>query len=1464
MPTAAPSSHLLFVERGKTISKLEFPSDLSGLTLIKHYPGGSGGVYELSDGDSNFMLKLSTTEHLKREILADTLYLRLGAPVPSFAVYEGVPANLLTAMEAASGHALRNNPLCRLSEKINGEQPSPINIEEIGLLLKQQFVLYAYLRNRDIAKFDNLILSNDSKVYCIDNGAFLATRALGRESTEDVNHVIELQTLRDPSFSPLGAEYFKSLTCDDIKQQKDALLIMQSTILNTALEINEKLSIDFFDEIYTQLVARLHSLVEDNFLDDFESQTLEVNKKPLKGSAAGIFSIAYVDGEPYVLLGKRNGTYQGHWCSLGGKISSDDESFQATAVREVLEESNGVLEYEKDEIRYLPFFDLAIGSPGSTHVYRMFLSPTQYCKASLMTEHLEAAVEHENNEYEQFAWVSLRSLLAGVDKDNDEIIVALLDETNLQTTLPQVIKLYPDMKRMLQDIRLQKALELYLEPPPILALRPEKLKIKLAETVSYRAALLKQLKENHSRQKVPSSTTTHQENTYTLSEKHLDLILNTSTSIPLEKKINLFFDQAALGNASDYDKDCRAQFLSAIKKEQDYQSQGYLTLYHAAPREVVILYDLFTALYQQLQCKPHSPFQQFRLSELPFQSYKTLAEFMAHFSRSGKINNYNEDYQDIALSTNIFAFGSHNNESSASYWLFTKNKPSRDTDIDKILATGLTNIGIDKPLRQLLLKRLKEILKNTASCGGTLYQIHLPKDDVDNYVYPAAHFGEEYKLNDEKISFTTLLDLIAANKINKEAIQKLQARIFVHPEAMQKAAVVAYPHHALSKAHEINYRTSIRDNANMLFVTLLQMQNEHAMFLKKPASSVIYQQKFAELTGKQKNADPLLLLKRLIESQQYVKIRYLLNSFPTLFSNEAIKIKLPVLINSVTKFIRVILYLDTKQCAAVCTALKDELTRLSLKDFLFILNSISPEQRTVVYETIKHHLPEMIHSGSDFSDVIQLLLADQRTAIYDATKANFIHFIQSSADFNLILRDLNPEQRETIFEEFKYKLPELINTGLDFSNILQYLSSKQRSTVFEIIRNKLPALSRSGVDVAYLLQYLDSNQRSIIFNSKNIWESVIRSSTEFADLLQYLTPEQTKTICEDMKEKLMDLLIQSKPHRATYIFASLLCPLSIEQRTIIYDVLKDKLASLIDSDSAIGNILQYLSPEQCTAFCISINDKLSNFIESNFSLARTLTTLTPDRLTIVCEVMKDRFQKLVYSSQCLAGVLPYLNSQQCVIFCKITNDKLPDIIKHPLDVIVILRSLHRQEEFIAVCNIMKDNFTKIITSNRKFAEVMRCLYQEKQTLFFEIMKGHLIHLMNSHKNRAAVFSYLSPQQKKDINQLLVFISHMHSNKHATIFASALMSDDYDNMRAQFTHLNQPKNRLRTFFSKKSATTQIIDELSHLEPYWIKKINTAFELGLSETKPFSQEDIKAALENYVDRMKSSSMLHPNRP
>lgn len=129
-----------------------------------------------------------------------------------------------------------------------------------------------------------------------------------------------------------------------------------------------------------------------------------------------------------------------------------------------------------------------------------------------------------------------------------------------------------------------------------------------------------------------------------------------------------------------------------------------------------------------------------------------------------------------------------------------------------------------------------------------------------------------------------------------------------------------------------------------------------------------------------------------------------------------------------------------------------------------------PEHRAVIVEAIKQKLPVLLQSCADLQRVLEYLTPSEKDIIFESIRPTMIGLIQSSSDLNILFQNLPMKQRGIIFEAIKDDILRLINNAEDAGRILEYLELDQGNFVLNKIEPQLPELVKTSVDVAYLIK----------------------------------------------------------------------------------------------------------------------------------------------------------------------------------------------------------------------------------------------------------------------------------------------------------------------------------------------------------------------------------------------------------
>lgn len=199
----------------------EFPASLSELEKVRDL-GGSTGAELVRDAQGRLYVRKrgASADHLREEMLADSLYREAGVNVPKFREYtdaDGRPVKLAQFVEG--------DTLGSLLGATSGDKRARLD-RALGQL-RDGLAIDALLGNWDVVgmDFDNVLVDADGNAWRIDNGGSLRFRAMGRRKTaqEWQRYVGELWSLRDPDVNPKTAQFFGEVSWQEIVGQIETL-----------------------------------------------------------------------------------------------------------------------------------------------------------------------------------------------------------------------------------------------------------------------------------------------------------------------------------------------------------------------------------------------------------------------------------------------------------------------------------------------------------------------------------------------------------------------------------------------------------------------------------------------------------------------------------------------------------------------------------------------------------------------------------------------------------------------------------------------------------------------------------------------------------------------------------------------------------------------------------------------------------------------------------------------------------------------------------------------------------------------------------------------------------------------------------------------------------------------------------------------------------------------------------------
>ena len=248
--------------------KISVIPKLNDLTVVCSLGGSSNVMLAATPDGHKFTIKKphkGDMNQLRQEKMINDLYLKLGFRAPYGEIDEDNKVLISKYIDGAT--------------ELGSIGGSP----ELRKEIQKGYVLDALLANWDvIGQNKDNILVKDGKVYRIDNGGCLATRARGGSKEFSGSSVPEIESLK--SYDP-GKEIFGSITDEEIRRQVDELNNNRGKIFSVLLSLDK--------ELFSKVNSRLNYLVEN--YGSGSSKVKEPPKEVLRSDMPSMVTQKYFD-----------------------------------------------------------------------------------------------------------------------------------------------------------------------------------------------------------------------------------------------------------------------------------------------------------------------------------------------------------------------------------------------------------------------------------------------------------------------------------------------------------------------------------------------------------------------------------------------------------------------------------------------------------------------------------------------------------------------------------------------------------------------------------------------------------------------------------------------------------------------------------------------------------------------------------------------------------------------------------------------------------------------------------------------------------------------------------------------------------------------------------------------------------------------------------------------------------------
>jgi ankyrin repeat protein len=341
--------------------------------------------------------------------------------------------------------------------------------------------------------------------------------------------------------------------------------------------------------------------------------------------------------------------------------------------------------------------------------------------------------------------------------------------------------------------------------------------------------------------------------------------------------------------------------------------------------------------------------------------------------------------------------------------------------------------------------------------------------------------------------------------------------------------------------------------------------------------------------------------------------------------------------------------------------------------FHAIMRLITPMERRIIYEDVKHQLPQLIKTIDDFRLISPYLNHKQQALLFDTVKTILVESVQSVQDCLNLLVSLTLDQHSFVFETIKTRLPSLIGSIYDLNLVLRFISPQQKKDLYSVC---LPGCIHSVLD--------------------------------FQKVLEGAQPENYTLIYECMKAEL-PTLIDSIPD-----FISVIKYLPVEQSEELYDRL---LPGPIQSAADFREMMQYIPPNKHSLFFKKMETRLPELIHSIHDLRDIMSQLGAYQLDIVCQsILGDKIQ----SADDFYVVLKHLNLGQRGLVLQYMIKQLPYLIKSVDDFHDLLQYFTTEDRSV-IFNAMEKKFFTLTPSDKPIDTILEYLTDEQKDTIIDSM-----------------------------------------------------------------------------------------------------------------------------------------------
>lgn len=358
-------------------------------------------------------------------------------------------------------------------------------------------------------------------------------------------------------------------------------------------------------------------------------------------------------------------------------------------------------------------------------------------------------------------------------------------------------------------------------------------------------------------------------------------------------------------------------------------------------------------------------------------------------------------------------------------------------------------------------------------------------------------------------------------------------------------------------------------------------------------------------------------------------------------------------------------------------------------------------------------------------------------------------FVESESDIKEIFMRLSPEQCKEVVNHLKIKLSDIFEDGRRFQELLFSLHSNKSRVLVDAMKEHLPKIiNTASLFESMMLTYIKpADQAAFITAMTSRFSEMIKNGDDFRTVFRNITPQQRTMIYEAIKEHIPDILSSYGDINIVFQY------LSLEQCEEVIKSIKDKLPLLFRGVNSFYHGFTGLDADKCRLLIEAMKAHLPEIIQDTRNFKIALQYLTPNDRTVIYEAMKGRLHANIKTTTQLERVLKYLTPDQRKEVCKNVSISFSDMINEYHGLAAVLKPL-APEMCSEVIHSIKEKLPNVIKSGFEFGMILAELDIKQCEAVLQAMEDKLPDIIHNAYDFYKTLEYLPPKSRTALYEVM--------------------------------------------------------------------------------------------------------------